>query len=386
MENLNLTVSHLPSLTWNRLGVNQAQVTAEAKEGAPAVFTLRGGAGMAAGEIGAADADRKLAAVAVPDRREAFVAGKTAIYQEQGFSTGLGAEFSDYMRKNAPVVRTVSVAPGAKLTEPAVLTWDFGRGGSDAARQLITVGDGAEATVLLVYRSDAEAEGISAVETDVLIGRDATLHLMKVNLLGTGFTHLDDTGAVIGDAGTLDFLQMEMGGARNWAGCYADERGKGANLKIRTGYAVNADHRLDLNYVAGQFGRKTVSAIDVKGVLADRAVKIFRGTIDFRNGSAGSVGDEQEDVLLLDEDVINKTVPVILCEEEDVDGRHGASIGRLSEDILFYLATRGIGEKEAQRLMLRGRLAGIARAIPDEETVKLIDAAIDRYGSDGESD
>ncbi|HCJ91382.1 MAG TPA: hypothetical protein DHV71_05810 [Acidaminococcaceae bacterium] len=127
-------------------------------------------------------------------------------------------------------------------------------------------------------------------------------------------------------------------------------------------------------------------AIDVKGVLADRAVKIFRGTIDFRNGSAGSVGDEQEDVLLLDEDVINKTVPVILCEEEDVDGRHGASIGRLSEDILFYLATRGIGEKEAQRLMLRGRLAGIARAIPDEETVKLIDAAIDRYGSDGESD
>ena len=63
--------------------------------------------------------------------------------------------------------------------------------------------------------------------------------------------------------------------------------------------------------------------------------KTFRGTIDFRCGSSGSVGDEQEDVLLLGENIVNKTIPLILCEEEDVDGRHGATIGRLPEDMLF---------------------------------------------------
>lgn len=86
----------------------------------------------------------------------------------------------------------------------------------------------------------------------------------------------------------------------------------------------------------------------------DEAQKTLRFTIDFKNGSAGSVGDEQEDVLLLGEDVINRTMPIILCQEEDVDGRHGATIGQLGEDLLFYMQSRGIDEEEAKRIMIKG--------------------------------
>ena len=80
---------------------------------------------------------------------------------------------------------------------------------------------------------------------------------------------------------------------------------------------------------------------------------------------------------------MNKSVPVILCEEEDVDGRHGASIGRLSEDMLYYLETRGLSEKEATVMMVRGRLHSIAREIPDDETQSAIDAFISgQFGMD----
>ena len=65
------------------------------------------------------------------------------------------------------------------------------------------------------------------------------------------------------------------------------------------------------------------------GVLQGGAKKIYRGTIDFKNGSAGAVGDEKETVLLLSDDVVNQTIPLILCSEEDVQGNHGASIGKL---------------------------------------------------------
>ena len=104
-----------------------------------------------------------------------------------------------------------------------------------------------------------------------------------------------------------------------------------------------------------------------KGVLMDKASKSFRGTIDFKTGSSGSTGDEQEDALLLSEDVINKTMPVILCQEEDVEGRHGATIGQLGEDLLFYMQSRGIDADEAKRIMIKARLESVARLIPDQE-------------------
>lgn len=102
----------------------------------------------------------------------------------------------------------------------------------------------------------------------------------------------------------------------------------------------------------------------------DSAKKAFRGTIDFKKGSSGSVGDEQEDALLLSEDVVNKTMPVILCQEEDVEGRHGATIGELGEDILFYMQTRGIDEEEAKRIMIKARLDSVAKLIPDPEIMQ----------------
>ena len=65
-------------------------------------------------------------------------------------------------------------------------------------------------------------------------------------------------------------------------------------------------------------------------------------------------------------------MPIILCQEEDVDGRHGATIGQLGEDVLFYMQTRGIDEDEAKRIMIKARLDSVARLIPDEELMQRV--------------
>ncbi|MDO4619647.1 MAG: SufD family Fe-S cluster assembly protein [Lachnospiraceae bacterium] len=382
MDNIKMTVNHLPSLTWNRLGVNQAAVAAEVKHTTAAAFTAKGTPAVTTKAMKAAEASAYADSLTKGIRRENFIAGKTSIYQNQTFATGLGREFTEYLDQNTDVVLVYSVEAGVHASSPMVLNWDYGKGADNVSQQVIVLGENAEASFVMTSTSEKEAGGIAALGTKVVLGKGAKLHLYKVNLLGRDFLHLDDTGAVIEEGAELDFIQMELGAAKTYAGCYADECGKEAKLSIRTGYALSGDDLLDLNYVTAQFEKKTESVIDVKGVLADRSQKVFRGTIDFRNGSAGSKGDEQEDVLLLDDTVVNKTVPVILCEEEDVDGRHGATIGRLSEDILFYLGTRGIGEKEAERLMLRGRLESIARLIPDLDTVRGIEAAVEAYGDE----
>ena len=116
----------------------------------------------------------------------------------------------------------------------------------------------------------------------------------------------------------------------------------------------------------------------VKGVVADDAVKVYRGTIDFQRGCAGATGDEQEETLLLSPTAINKSIPVILCDEEDVSGTHGATIGRLSAEELFYMQSRGISEQEAKRMMSRAKIASVAHFVGDECVANEIEAFLDR--------
>ena len=99
----------------------------------------------------------------------------------------------------------------------------------------------------------------------------------------------------------------------------------------------------------------------------DRSEKVFRGTIDFQNGCSGSVGSELETVLLLGEDVVNKTVPVILCAEEQVEGTHGATIGQLDDETLFYFESRGIPRTQAEQLLARASIERLARLSEDED-------------------
>ena len=110
----------------------------------------------------------------------------------------------------------------------------------------------------------------------------------------------------------------------------------------------------------------------------DSAKKTFRGTIDFKNGSSGSVGSENETVLMLGDDVVNKTVPLILCAEENVEGTHGATIGELDEATLFYFESRGIDKDTAQNIMARASAEKLIREMNDEEFEKLSYKALSR--------
>ena len=88
--------------------------------------------------------------------------------------------------------------------------------------------------------------------------------------------------------------------------------------------------------------------------------------IDFKNGCQGASGNEQEETLLLTPTVVNKSIPVILCDEEDVAGEHGATIGKLSNDILFYMNAHGISKEAAEKIMCLAKINNVAAAVPDE--------------------
>ena len=148
--------------------------------------------------------------------------------------------------------------------------------------------------------------------------------------------------------------------------------GKEASFDADLGYLVQDEELLDINMVVNHFGEETRSRIKADGALKDKAKKVFRGTIDFKKGSVGAEGEETETVLMLGDDVQNQTIPVILCSEETVAGSHGATIGELDEDTLFYFESRGIGKKEAEDIMARAAIDRIGRLLCEEKAQEWI--------------
>lgn len=218
---------------------------------------------------------------------------------------------------------------------------------------------GSRLTVWMEISSPKDAEGMFQLSTHIKAEKNAKIRLVQVQLLGAKYSFVNDIKAECEEGAEVELLQLFLGGAKTWTGFEGNLRGAGSSVSADIGYWCRDTQRLDMNYVVLHKERNTKSRIRTRGVLDGQAFKLFRGTIDFRRGASGSEGEETEEVLMLGDEAVNQTIPLILCEEEDVQGNHGATIGEPDEEVLFYLACRGIGKDEAAKLLARSKIDGL---------------------------
>lgn len=206
-------------------------------------------------------------------------------------------------------------------------------------------------------------------------------HIKLVQIISGGDL-IADLQADLADQAELELVQIYLNPTDAVSGITINMNGRNSVFTSNIGYTADGRNQLDINLNVVQIGKKSQSKTTVKGVLRGHAEKVFRGTIDFRNGAAGASGTEQENVLLLDKTVINKTVPVILCAEEDVVGSHGATIGQIDPAHIFYLQSRGIPEAQIYEILAQSQLGSIVMQIGDAETEQSVNRMLGREYAD----
>lgn len=340
MENQQLLVNVLPSPTYNWLRMNDAdvQVPATVTEGNPMVTRT-------------------------PD----VEAGVTSYTEIQHIAGGMGYDFDRFVKASGVDVLKLQMKKDAKAVQPVHLEFNYAENASELNAVFIDAEENSTVTVVMDFRSQAEI-GFAAVQTKLHLAKGARVLLVQIQRLGEEFRFLNDVAAQTEEDARFEQIELVLGGAETYQGSRTDLLGARSSLKTDIGYLLKKEEHLDMNYIANHIGRKTECAIDVKGVLRDEAHKLFRGTIDLRKGAKGAVGNELEDVLLMDDHVINQTIPVILCDEEDVEGNHGAIIGRIDDALLFYLESRGMSRKAVYEMMADARIDAVIHKIPDAET------------------
>jgi Fe-S cluster assembly scaffold protein SufB len=358
METMDMTINALPAFTYNWLHMNEAH-------------------------LAGVNADAEIPArVEIPQG----IMEKTEAYADAPASdaeTGAGQDL-DRLAKGAGVPVHVYTAPrDSRVTDDAVrIRLDYadqgfeydpkagvsGAGVGKINAYNLVLEENSEMTVVMDYTSAADARALAAVQTKIAAKKNAVLHLVQIQRLGDGVTFLNDIGGRCDESARIEVIRVILSGKNTYDGCRVALSGDKSTLGVDIGYVVSGDGHLDMNYDSYQTGKKTACNINAAGVLRDHAFKLFRGTIDFQVGCSGSTGDEMEDVLLMNDDVVNQTIPLILCAEEDVVGNHGATIGRLDESLMFYMESRGMNRDEIYEMMAKARLDAVIRKIPDEKT------------------
>lgn len=246
---------------------------------------------------------------------------------------------------------------------------------NSATHQIIHVKAGVEAKVIIVYEGPAV---LSGVITKIYAEDDAQLHISKVQLCGPDVNQIDDTAVVCGERAKVTLTQIELGGSHLDAGFHATLQGYQSAFYSDTAYICQGTQYLDMNQVVVHKGKKTVCDMKTHGTAKDEATKTYRGTIDMVKGCAGSNGNEIETTLLLSPKALVKAAPIILCGEEDIAAEHGSTIGKLSDEMLFYMNSRGIDQKTAEELLTRAKITAAANSIEDEEIQKEIEDFLNR--------
>ena len=343
-------VNESPAPTWSWLRLNRAPLAADV---AAAVPTMR---------------------VSGADGAEiAFDADTFARYEKDFFAsaqTDTSADAKDLLSRFD--AETLAVTAKGTVSRPVAVHHVAADGTSSAAKHIVRAEEGAEITVLVDYASAAEAGGFQAVRTLLHAKARAKIHLVKVQLLGAGFTQVDGTVALAEEGAEIRVTQVALGGLRTFIDTTCTLAGFQSKCDTDTAYYCRGGQTLDMNYAVLHRGARTDTQMSVRGVVDGTATKIYRGTIDFRRGCAGATGSEQEETLLLSPNAVNKSIPVMLCDEEDVSGSHGATIGRLGADELFYMQSRGIPKRLAEQLMVRAKINSVCHNIPDADLVNRI--------------
>jgi FeS assembly protein SufD len=202
--------------------------------------------------------------------------------------------------------------------------------------------------------------------TNISVAKNAKLKVIILQNTSNLTTNIQSILANVQSGGEVSFVLADIGAKDSIVNINVNLLGVGAKGNIHSFYLGEHTKKIDLNYSTNHFAENTISSSINKGVLLEETKKTFKGSIKFNKGSKGSNASLQEDVLVLSPLAKNSSIPLLLCTEDEVKGEHSASVGRLNEDILFYLMSRGLSESDSKNLLLHSYFNPILDFIEDD--------------------
>lgn len=282
----------------------------------------------------------------------------------------------------------LSVAAGIEVPEPLHVV-HVGVAADTAAawhlRSLIELGEGARLKLVEHHISAGRSGHLANLVRDISVRKGAHLDWIVIQQASADAALFRRSKLRLHDDASVDFHALELGGKLARHEIRAELAGARARFVSRGAFVLHRRQHADMEVLVTHRGRDTSSNAVWRGVADDRARAVVHGRILVQPGADGADGSFYNKNLLLSPDAEIDTRPALEIYADEVKANHGATVGQLDEQVLFYLRSRGIPLELARRILVRAfcsaTLDGIEPASLREQCEALLAEQLPEVGA-----
>jgi Fe-S cluster assembly protein SufD len=251
-------------------------------------------------------------------------------------------------------------------------------GGSLFWRLLVVAEPGSRFTVVEEYVSASpELAGYSNAAVEIVVQDAAKVEYVSIQNLSRGTWHFASHHARVERDAELDWVAGGFGSAKGKVRIQNDLAGPGATSRVTGAYFADGTQHLDYDTFQEHIAPSTTSDFAFKGALRDTASAVWRGMIRVEKDAQKTNAYQENRNLLLSKTAHADSIPGLEILANDVRCTHGATLGQVDREQLFYLMARGLPRAEAERLIVRGFFQDVLDRIELEPVRDALGAALE---------
>lgn len=219
---------------------------------------------------------------------------------------------------------------------------------------------------------------------EIVAKDNSQIRYAAVDELGQNVTSYLSRRAYVGNDAYVDWSIGLMNDGNTIADFDTDLYGQGSHAEIKVVDITANRQQEGVNTRVTNYGKHSIGNINQRGVIMDRSRLVFNGIGHIIKGASGANAEQQNRVLMMSSKAHGDANPILLIDENDVLAGHAASVGQVDPKQLYYLMSRGIDEKTAQRMVIRGFLGDVLVSIPSKVIREQLVQTIERKLENGQ--
>ena len=276
---------------------------------------------------------------------------------------------------------TFLYVPDGVVVEEPIVGQHFsheGAGTSVLPHTLIVAGKNSKFDYLDEYIAEHDDEaGYRSGSTEIFAGEGSTVGYVAVQKWGRNVWHFADQRAELQKEATLRLFNVTLGGKFSKTRVEASLVGPGADAELKAIYFASGEQFFDFHTLQDHRVGNTRSDLLFKGALSDVARTVYAGLIKIEKHAARSDAYQANRNLVLSDKAKATSIPMLEIDNNDVRCTHGATVGPVDPEHLFYLRSRGIPEPTAKRMLIQGFFGDVLDRIPFEHARRLVEAELE---------
>ena len=270
----------------------------------------------------------------------------------------------------------VYLPKNSKIDAPVQLLFTTDDGKVSFPRVLIVAESFAEATIIETYNRNAETKYLTNAVVEISVADEAKIKHFRVQRESHEAFHISTTAAEVGRGSIYDTTAINLGAKLSRHDVALKFNAEGGEAFVDGLYFLGESQHHDTHSIISHNVPNCTSHQTYKGILNDKSRGVFNGKVFVAVGASGTDGYQSNKNLLLSNEARIDTKPQLEIFNDDVKCSHGATVGQLEEEELFYLLSRGLNESLAKNLLTYGFAEEIVNKIEIESIKKQLDEAV----------